>query len=88
MAGVGPCGFRGRWLMERRLLGSGMAATNDHSPVVVSSTARSQLANLIRERRRLLASSAGAMVRLRRTLQEHRAEVEAAQSSRRIRQGP
>lgn len=74
--------------MERRLLGSGMEAKNDLPPVVVSSTARSQLADLIRERRRLLTSSGGAMVRLRRTLQEHQAEVEAAQSSRRIRQGP
>ena len=80
--------LRGLWrrLQERSLLHGRMETTSEQNRGVVASAARSELADLIRRCRAILASSARAMVKLRRTMEEHRVELEAARASRRLRQ--
>jgi len=63
-----------------------METTSEQNRGVVASAAQSELADLIRRSRAILASSAHVMVKLRRIMEEHRVELEAARASRRVRQ--
>jgi hypothetical protein len=55
-------------------------ATGEQDLSAVASPAASELADLLRKRRALLSSSARTLARLRRALEAHRAELEAAQA--------
>jgi hypothetical protein len=55
-------------------------ATREQDLGAVPWAAEFELADLLRKRRALLSSSARTLVRLRRTLEAHRAELEAAQA--------